>query len=72
MKQQKVQTRGLPRLKHWRMTRGYSLGSLAASTENLIKRDTIAQLESGQVDPQPHQVRLLARILGVLPADLHG
>jgi len=30
-----------------------------------IRRDTISLLESGRQDPQPYQLRLLARILEV-------
>ncbi len=54
---------GLPQLRILRQRRGLSIGQLAEMTG--IRRDTITHLESGREDPQPYQLRLLARVLEV-------
>ena len=54
---------GLPHLRILRQRKGLSIGQLASMTG--IRRDTISHLESGRQDPQPYQLRLLARILEV-------
>ena len=54
---------GLPHLRILRQRKGLSIGQLASLTG--IRRDTISHLESGRQDPQPYQLRLLARILEV-------
>jgi transcriptional regulator with XRE-family HTH domain len=54
---------GLPHLRILRQRKGLSLGQLSTMTG--IRRDTIAHLESGREDPQPYQLRLLARVLEV-------
>jgi len=51
-----------------RQRKGLSLGQLADMTG--IRRDTIAHLETGREDPQPYQLRLLARVLDVPQFDL--
>ena len=58
-----VKPRGLPHLRILRQSKGLSIGQLASMTG--IRRDTISHLESGRQDPQPYQLRLLARILEV-------
>ena len=63
---QKVRTvkpHGLPHLRNLRQRKGLSIGQLASMTG--IRRDTISHLESGREDPQPYQLRLLARVLEV-------
>ena len=62
-KEKTVKPRGLPHLRILRQRKGLSIGQLALLTG--IRRDTIAHLESGRIDPQPYQLRLLARILEV-------
>ncbi len=59
---------GLPHLRVLRQRKGLSLGQLADMTG--IRRDIIAHLETGREDPQPYQVRLLARVLDVPQLDL--
>lgn len=54
---------GLPHLRILRQRKGLSIGQLASMTG--IRRDTISHLESGREDPQPYQLRLLARVLEV-------
>jgi predicted transcriptional regulator len=63
VKEKTVKPHGLPHLRNLRQRRGLSIGQLASMTG--IRRDTIAHLESGRQDPQPYQLRLLARILEV-------
>ncbi len=58
-----VKPHGLPHLRILRQRKGLSIGQLASMTG--IRRDTISHLESGREDPQPHQLRLLARVLEV-------
>jgi transcriptional regulator with XRE-family HTH domain len=58
-----VKPHGLPHLRILRQRKGLSIGQLASMTG--IRRDTISHLESGRQDPQPYQLRLLARILEV-------
>ncbi|HXZ05204.1 MAG TPA: helix-turn-helix transcriptional regulator [Ktedonobacteraceae bacterium] len=58
-----VKPHGLPHLRNLRQRKGLSLGQLASMTG--IRRDTISHLESGRQDPQPYELRLLARILEV-------
>jgi len=58
-----VKPQGLPHLRNLRQRKGLSLGQLASMTG--IRRDTISHLESGRQDPQPYELRLLARILEV-------
>ncbi|HYX48349.1 MAG TPA: helix-turn-helix transcriptional regulator [Ktedonobacteraceae bacterium] len=62
-KEKAVKPHGLPHLRILRQRKGLSIGQLASMTG--IHRDTIAHLESGRQDPQPYQLRLLARILEV-------
>jgi transcriptional regulator with XRE-family HTH domain len=54
---------GLPHLRMLRQRKGLSLGQLAEMTG--IRRNTITHLETGREDPQPYQLRLLARALEV-------
>ena len=63
-----VKPHGLPHLRTLRQRKGLSLGQLADMTG--IRRDTIADLETGREDPQPYQLRLLARVLDVPQFDL--
>ena len=58
-----IKPHGLPHLRILRQRKGLSIGQLAFMTG--IRRDTIAHFESGREDPQPYQLRLLARILEV-------
>jgi transcriptional regulator with XRE-family HTH domain len=58
-----VKPHGLPHLRILRQRKGLSIGQLASMTG--IRRDTISHLESGREDPQPYQLRLLARVLEV-------
>jgi transcriptional regulator with XRE-family HTH domain len=58
-----VKPHGLPHLRILRQRQGLSIGQLASMTG--IRRDTISHLESGREDPQPYQLRLLARVLEV-------
>ncbi len=58
-----VKPHGLPHLRILRQRKGLSIGQLASMTG--IRRDTISHLESGRDDPQPYQLRLLARVLEV-------
>jgi transcriptional regulator with XRE-family HTH domain len=62
-KEKAVKPHGLPHLRILRQRKGLSIGQLASMTG--ISRDTISHLESGRQDPQPYQLRLLARILEV-------
>ncbi len=62
-KQKIVKPQGLPQLRLLRQRRGLSLGQLSDMTG--IRRDTITHLESGRMDPQPYQVRLIAQVLEV-------
>jgi transcriptional regulator with XRE-family HTH domain len=59
---------GLPHLRTLRQRKGLSLGQLADLTG--MRRDTITHLENGREDPQPYQVRLLARVLDVPQLEL--
>lgn len=67
-KERNAKPHGLPHLRYLRQRSGLSLGQLADMTG--IRRDTIAHLENGRADPQPYQLRLLARALNVPPLDL--
>jgi len=58
-----VKPHSLPHLRILRQRKGLSIGQLASMTG--IRRDTISHLESGREDPQPYQLRLLARVLEV-------
>jgi transcriptional regulator with XRE-family HTH domain len=58
-----VKPHGLPHLRILRQRQGLSIGQLASMTG--IRRDTISHLESGREDPQPYQLRVLARVLEV-------
>jgi transcriptional regulator with XRE-family HTH domain len=62
-KEKAVKPHGLPHLRSLRQRKGLSIGQLASLTG--IRRDTISHLESGRQDPQPYQLRLLARVLEV-------
>jgi transcriptional regulator with XRE-family HTH domain len=62
-KEKTIKPHGLPHLRILRQRRGLSIGQLALMTG--IRRGTIAHFESGREDPQPYQLRLLARILEV-------
>jgi transcriptional regulator with XRE-family HTH domain len=59
---------GLRHLRNLRQQKGLSLGQLSDLTG--IRRNIITHLEDGRVDPQPHHVRLLARVLEVPQLDL--
>ncbi|MBE3558317.1 MAG: helix-turn-helix transcriptional regulator [Ktedonobacteraceae bacterium] len=63
-----LKTQGLPNLRHLRQRRGLSLGQLADLTG--LRRDTITHLETGREEPQPHHMRILARVLEVHMLDL--
>jgi len=67
-KERVVRPHGLPHLRTLRQRKGLSLGQLADMTG--IRRDTITHLEDGGEDPQPYQLRLLARVLDVQQFDL--
>jgi transcriptional regulator with XRE-family HTH domain len=62
-KEKTIKPHGLPHLRILRQRKGLSIGQLASMTG--IRRDTISHLESGREDPQPYQLRLLARVLEV-------
>lgn len=68
LKQRSIKPHGLPHLRTLRQRKGLSLGQLAELTG--IRRDTITHLENGREDPQPYQVKLLARVLDVPQLDL--
>ena len=68
LKQASTRPHGLPHLRTLRQRKGLSLGQLAELTG--IRRDTITHLENGREDPQPYQVRLLARVLDVPQPEL--
>lgn len=55
--------RGLPSLRLLRQRKGLSIGQLADMTG--WKRKLIMRFENGIEDPQPHHIRLLARILDI-------
>lgn len=63
-----ARSRGIPNLRVLRQRRGLSLGQLAYLTG--MRRDTIAHLENGRLEPQPYHFRLLARVLEVATLDL--
>jgi transcriptional regulator with XRE-family HTH domain len=63
-----TKSRGVPKLRVLRQRRGLSLGQLADLTG--MRRDTIAHLENGRLEPQPYHIRLLARVLEVATLDL--
>ena len=67
-KQKSSKSHGLPHLRTLRQRKGLSLGQLADLTG--IRRDTITHLENGREDPQPYQLRLLARVLDVPQLEL--
>jgi transcriptional regulator with XRE-family HTH domain len=59
---------GLRNLRVLRQRQGLSLGQLAEMTG--LRKDTLTHFESGREDPQPYQVRLLARALDVQQVEL--
>lgn len=59
---------GLPHLRLLRQRSGLSLGQLSDMTG--LSKDTITHLETGREDPQPYQLRILARVLNVRQPDL--
>jgi transcriptional regulator with XRE-family HTH domain len=59
---------GLRNLRILRQRQGLSLGQLAEMTG--LRKDTLTHFESGREDPQPYQVRLLARALDVQQVEL--
>ncbi|GAC1365840.1 MAG: hypothetical protein NVS2B12_37430 [Ktedonobacteraceae bacterium] len=63
-----TKARGIPNLRVLRQRQGLSLGQLADLSG--LRRDTITHLEAGREEPQPYQVRILARALGVTTLDL--
>ncbi|HEV2583494.1 MAG TPA: helix-turn-helix transcriptional regulator [Ktedonobacteraceae bacterium] len=67
-KERGVKPHGLPHLCVLRQRNGLSLGQLSDMTG--LSKDTITHLENGRQDPQPYQVRLLARVLNVHQPDL--
>ena len=68
LKERVTKPHGLPHLRTLRQRKGLSLGQLADLTG--MRRDTITHLENGREDPQPYQVRLLARVLDVPQLEL--
>lgn len=58
----------LPHLRLIRQRNGLSLGQLSDMTG--LSKDIITHLEAGREDPQPYQVRILARVLHVRQPDL--
>ena len=68
LKERPVKPHGVPNLRLLRQRKGLSLGQLADMTG--LRRDTITHLEDGREDPQPYQLRLLARVLDVRQLDL--
>ena len=67
-KEKATRSRGLPHLRTLRQRKGLSLSQLADLSG--LRRDTIAHLEQGRVDPEPSHLRLLARVLEVPTLDL--
>lgn len=67
-KEKTVKPHGLPHLRILRQRKGLSIGQLSSMTG--IRREIISHLESGREDPQPYQLRLLARVLEVPQYDL--
>ena len=63
-----VKPHGLPHLRLLRQRNGLSLGQLSDMTG--LSKDTITHLETGREDPQPYQIRLLARVLNVRQPEL--
>ncbi len=63
-----TKSHGIPNLRVLRQRKGLSLGQLADISG--LRRDTITHLEAGRENPQPYQVRILARALGVATFDL--
>lgn len=61
---------GLPHLRALRQRSGLSLGQLSDMTG--LSKDTITHLETGRADPQPYQIRILARVLNVQQPDLQS
>ncbi len=59
---------GLRNLRLLRQRKGLSLGQLAEMTG--LRKDMLTHFESGREDPQPYQLRLLARALGVQQLEL--
>ena len=59
---------GVPNLRVLRQRKGLSIGQLADMTG--LRRETISHFENGREDPQPYQLRLLARVLDVPQLDL--
>ena len=68
IKERAIRAQGVPNLRLLRQRKGLSIGQLADMTG--LRRDTISHLESGREDPQPYQLRLLARVLDVPQFDL--
>ena len=62
-KDKSIKPQGLPHLRNLRQHKGLSIGQLSSMTG--IRRDIISHFESGREDPQPYQLRLLARVLEV-------
>ncbi|GAC1385318.1 MAG: hypothetical protein NVSMB33_14290 [Ktedonobacteraceae bacterium] len=67
-KERLVKPHGLPHLRILRQRKGLSLGQLADMTG--LRRDTIAHLENDREEPQPHHLRLLARVFEVPQLEL--
>jgi DNA-binding XRE family transcriptional regulator len=65
-----VRPHGLPHLRVLRQRSGLSLGQLSDMTG--LSKDTITHLETGRQDPQPYQLRILARALNVQQPDLQA
>jgi len=63
-----TKSRRMQNLRLLRQRQGLSLGQLADLSG--LRRDTISHLETGQEEPQPYHVRILARALGVATLDL--
>ncbi len=63
-----LRSRGLPHLRILRQRKGLSLSQLADLTG--LRRDTIAHLENGRMEPEPSHMRLLAKALDVPSLDL--
>lgn len=68
VKERPLKPHGIPNLRLLRQRKGLSLGQLSEMSG--LRRETIAHLENGREDPQPYQLRLLARVLDVHQLDL--
>jgi transcriptional regulator with XRE-family HTH domain len=63
-----TKSHGIQNLRVLRKRKGLSLGQLADLSG--LRRGTISHLETGREEPQPYQLRILARVLEVATFDL--